>query len=259
MLRLKNIKLVITYDGTDYSGWQRQSNKKTVQGIIEDELRKITGEKGLKLYGSGRTDAGVHAIGQVANFKTMSNIPVPKISTILNNLLPSDIRIKYANEVFSNFHSRYNAKSRIYRYNIINRAKMPEIYTTKNLFLNRYCYFYYKTLDIDKMRETAQYLIGSNDLSAFSCTNQRNTGITKNKVRNIKNITITKKNQIIVFSVEADSFLYKMVRKIVGTLIEFSVTNRNPDDIIKIIKSGDNQNSGKVVPSNGLFLVKVRY
>ncbi len=259
MSELKNIKLTIAYDGTDYSGWQRQNNKKTIQGIIEDELRNLTGEKELKLYGSGRTDAGVHAIGQVANFKTLSNIPINKLSFALNNLLPGDIRIKYAREVHSNFHARYNAKSRVYRYNIINRAKKPVIYKAKDLFLSRYCYYCNRLLNIRIMKDTAQYLLGLNDFSSFSCSNQKEITMTKNKIREIKKIVITEKDSLIIFTVEADAFLYKMVRKIIGTLIEFSFTNRDPRDILEMLRDKNNQKSGRVMPPNGLFLVKVRY
>ncbi len=256
---LKNIKLTISYDGTNYSGWQRQNNKNTIQGIIEDTLRKITGEKGLKLYGSGRTDAGVHAIGQIANFKTISDIPIDKWNIILNNILPPDIRIKFAKEVSDDFHSRYNAKSRIYRYYIINKINKYKIFKAKDIFLSRYCYFYNYPLEIEKMKETAFYLHGNHDFSALSCYNQKNDKLLKNKTRTIKNINIIKKGSLIIFSIEADAFLYKMVRKIIGTLIYFSIKKREPEYILEILKNKDNQKSGRVIPPNGLYLIKVKY
>ncbi len=254
-----NIKLVISYDGTEYSGWQRQKNKKTIQGVIEDTLRNITGEKELKLYGSGRTDAGVHAIGQVANFKNRTNIPIDKWSIVLNNLLPQDIRVKFAKEVYYDFHARYNAKSRLYKYNIVNKIRTSQVSNAKDLFLSRYFYFYNYPLEIERMKETAQYLIGSHDFSALGCLNQKRETSLKNNIRNIKKITINKKGPFLTFLIEADSFLYKMVRKIVGTLLEFSIMRREPKDILDILKEKDNQKSGMVIPPNGLYLVKVKY
>lgn len=259
MRRLKNIKLTISYDGTDYSGWQRQKNIKTIQGILEDALRKTTNEKGLKLYGSGRTDAGVHAIGQIANFKTMSGIPVDKLPIILNNILPPDIRIKFAKEVSSEFHSRYDARSRIYRYYIINKGSKCKAFRAKDLFLSRYCFFFNYPLEIEKMVETAQYLLGTHDFSALSCFNQKSGKFTDNRIRNIKKISITKKEPLIVFSIEADAFLYKMVRKIIGTLLDFSIKKHEPESILEILRNKDNQKSGRVLPPNGLYLMKVKY
>lgn len=256
---LKNIKLTISYDGTDYSGWQRQKSKKTIQGIIEDVLRKITDEKGLKLHGSGRTDAGVHAIGQIANFKTMVDIPVDRWAIILNNYLPSGIRIKLAKEVPNEFHSRYDARSRIYRYYINNRVRKSKIFKSKDLFLSRYCFFCNYPLEIEKMEETAQYLLGTHDFSALSCLNQKYGKLTGNRIRNIKKISITKKEPIIAISIEADAFLYKMVRKIIGTLLDFSIKQHEPESILEILKNKDNQKSGKVIPPNGLYLMKVKY
>ena len=259
MHKFKNIKLTISYDGTNYSGWQRQRNKKTIQGVIEDTLRELTGEKELKLYGSGRTDAGVHAIGQVANFKTKANIPIDKWNIILNNLLPRDIIIKFSKEVDIKFHSRYSAKSRIYKYYLINRLRKNEIFSAKGLFLSRYCYLCNYHLDIEKMKKTAQYLIGYHDFNTFSCFNQKRGELLKNKTRNIKKINIIKKGQLIIFSIEADAFLYKMTRVIVGTLIDFSIKNKEPEEILEILENNNRKKIGQVVPPNGLYLLKVKY
>ena len=257
---LKNIKLTISYDGTDYSGWQRQKNKRTIQGILEEALRKVTDEKELKLHGSGRTDAGVHAIGQIANFKTTSGIPVDKLAIILNNILPSDIRIKFAKEVSNEFHSRYDARGRIYRYYINNKISKSKTFRAKDLFLSRYCFFYNYPLEIKKMVETAQYLLGTHDFSALSCYNQKSGNkLPDNRIRNIKKISITKRGALIIFSIEADAFLYKMVRKIIGTLLDFSIKQYEPESILEILRNKDNQKSGKVIPPNGLYLMKVKY
>lgn len=259
MNNFKNIKLTISYDGTNYAGWQRQKDKKTIQGVIEDTLKKVTGEKEIKLYGSGRTDAGVHAIGQVANFRTKTNIPINKWGFILNNLLPPDIRIKFAQEVNIEFHSRYCAKSRIYKYYVISKPRNTETFTAKDLFISRYCYLCHFPLDLKRMIRTSQYLLGYNDFGAFSCNNQKKDKLYVNKKRNIKKINIIQKGQLFTFTIEADAFLYKMVRMIVGTLLDFSLKNKLPEDILKILENNVSKNSVKIIPPNGLFLVKVKY
>ncbi len=255
----KNIKLLICYDGTNYSGWQRQKNKETIQGIIEDRLKKVTGDKQIKLYGSGRTDAGVHAIGQTANFYTEHDLPVDKWTFVLNNKLPGDIKIKHAKIVNNEFHARFSAKSKIYKYYILNKNYGTSSYSAKRIFLNKYCYIYNKKLDIDRMKEVAQYLIGEHDFRALSCLNKKKNDRKENKERTIIKIDIQKNKEMLCFRIEANSFLYKMMRVIVGTLLDFSITKRNPKDILSLMKNKDCQKSGKVLPPNGLFLVKVKY
>lgn len=260
MKQLKNIKLTIAYDGTDYAGWQRQKNKKTIQGTIENTIRNISEEKELKLYAAGRTDAGVHALGQVANFKTNSGIPLEKWRVILNNLLPKDIRIISVEKVDKEFNSRFSARSRIYRYYILNESEKSKKYYEQKVFLGRYCYFQNSLLDLERIRKVAQYLVGAHDFSGLSCLNNpKNNYLTKNNVRNIKRFNIIKKNEIVIFSMEADAFLYKMARIIVGTLIKFSKEKREPEEILRILYSEDSQNSGPVVPPNGLYLATVKY
>ena len=261
MKESKNIKLIITYDGTDYAGWQRQKNKKTIQGVIEDNLRKISGERNLKLYGAGRTDAGVHALGQVANFKTRSTIPIEKWLVILNNLLPRDIRIKEVEEVAQEFNSRYSAKSRIYRYYLINTLGKTETHGIQEVFLGRYCYYQDSILDLEIIKQTARYLLGSHDFSALSCKNNpaKKGRLPKDNIRNMKRINVIRINSLLIFSMEANAFLYKMARLIVGTLIDFSIGKREPKEILEVLRNKDNQKSGIVVPSNGLYLVTVKY
>jgi tRNA pseudouridine38-40 synthase len=260
MKNLKNIKLIIAYDGTNYFGWQRQKYKKNIQGTIENTIRKLTGEKEIILNGSGRTDAGVHAIGQVANFVTKSSIPIDKWPIILNHQLPRDIRIKYAKRVNIDFHARYCAKSKIYKYFVMNKLfGEGENTSAKYIFLRNYCYFFNQYLDIRKMRAVSNYLIGCHDFSALSCINQKKGEPAKNKLRKIKKISITNNKQLICFSFEADAFLYKMVRVIIGTLIDFSIHQREPEEMITILENKDSQRSGKVIPAHGLYLVKVQY
>ena len=260
MQQLKNIKLTIAYDGTDYAGWQRQKNKKTIQGIIEDTIRKLTDEKKLKLYAAGRTDAGVHALGQVANFKTSSGIPLEKWLVILNNLLPKDIRVILAEEAAQEFNSRFSARSRLYRYYILDESEKSEKYYEQEVFLGRYCYFQNSLLDLERIRKAAQHLVGVHDFSGLSCLNNaKKNQLFKNNIRNIKRFNIIKKNKVIIFSMEADAFLYKMARIIVGTLIKFSKEKREPEEILRILASKDSQKSGPAVPPNGLYLVAVKY
>ncbi len=255
----KNIKMTIAYDGTNYSGWQRQKEKRSIQGTIESQIRKITGETQLKIYGSGRTDAGVHAFGQVANFFTEASIPIDKWSTILNQQLPGDIRILSARKVNITFHARYSAKSKIYHYYILNKLNRLENLSARDAFLKNYYYYYNKKLDINKLRKAAFFLTGYHDFSAFSCFNQGKGKMIENRIRNIKNISIMKKGELVSFSIEADAFLYKMVRMIIGTLMDFSSCQKKPEEMIKILKHKDSQKSGKVVPANGLYLMKVKY
>ena len=259
MNNLKNIKIIISYDGTNYFGWQKQKNKNTIQGTIEDTIKKIIGENEIKLNGSGRTDAGVHAIAQVANFATQNNLPIEKWPIVLNYHLPGDIRIKHAKEVNINFHARYSAKSKLYKYYVMNRFYKENIISSKHIFLRNYCYFLNNRLDIYRMKEVAKYLIGCHDFSSLSCLNKKKDERKKNKKRTISKININRKQQLVCFSIEADAFLYKMVRIIIGTLIDFSIKKRKPEEIIQILKNKDNQTSGKVVPPQGLYLVKVNY
>lgn len=259
MEETKNIKIVLAYDGTNYYGWQKQKNKQTVQGMIEDSIKKFTGNNKIKLNGSGRTDAGVHAIGQVANFKTNHKLPINKWPIVLNNILPDDIRIRDAIEVNMDFHARYSAISKVYRYCILYRDYEKENNFLKEVFLKNYFNIFTKKLDIARMRKTAEYLIGLHDFSALSCYNKKRGEKEKTRKRNISKIDIKKKKNIVYFSIEANTFLYKMVRIIIGTLIDFSINKREPKEIKEILNARDNQKSGKVVSPQGLYLVKVKY
>ncbi|MDD3640689.1 MAG: tRNA pseudouridine(38-40) synthase TruA [Candidatus Caldatribacteriota bacterium] len=259
MENTKNIKLIIAYDGTNYYGWQKQKNRKTIQGTIEKVIRNITGENRIKLNGSGRTDAGVHAIGQVANFITKSSMPVNKWTLVLNHNLPGDIRVRKAQSVSMDFHARYSAKSKIYKYFIMNRSLFDTRFSSKVVFMRNYYYFLNKQLDIHRMIETSKYLYGYHDFSALSCLNKKKNDRRVNRLRTIKSINIKKNKQIVCFTIEADAFLYKMMRLIVGTLINFSMNKREPKEIINILEGKNNQKSGIVLPPNGLYLIKVRY
>ena len=234
---MRNLKLEIEYDGTNYCGWQVQKShrSKSIQEVIEKTLRKILQER-VRLIASGRTDAGVHALGQVANFKTRSKIPSGKLQRALNGLLPDDISIIKVEEKPLDFHSRFRAKSKVYQYTILNRAYPSAL-------LRNRVYFYPYPLNIRLMRKKARSLLGKHDFKSFCAS----ASSVKDTVRTIKRLSIKKSGPaLITIEIEADGFLYNMVRRIAGTLIE---TGRGKSPKL----------AGPTAPACGLRLVKVRY
>ncbi len=224
----------------------------SVQEILEEKISQITQEK-IILYGSGRTDAGVHALGQVANFKTCcTKIPLEKIPLILNRLLPLDIRIKKAEGVEESFHARYDALSKVYHYYIFDNYK-NNYYIP--ILLRNYTYSIYKKIDLIKMEKAINLLLGEHDFSSFTCTGSN----IRNPVRIIKEVQLIKKGDIICFHFEANSFLYKMVRTMVGTLLEVGYNKIDYLEVKKILEAKDRKMAGKVVPARGLFLMQVKY
>ena len=245
---MRNIKLVIEYDGKDFNGWQKQPTKLNIQGEIEKTIKQITGED-VDLTASGRTDAGVHALGQVANFKTNSNIPIEKIPIALNSNLKKSIVIKSAEEVEERFHSRLNCKRKTYRY-IINNSK----YGTA-IYRNLETHIPMK-LDIQKMQEAVKYFEGEHDFKAFKASGTSS----KSSVRTIyKAEVIDAGNERIYIELTGNGFLYNMVRIIAGTLVEVGVGKIEPNEIKTIIESKKRENAGKTLPPQGLYLVKVEY
>ena len=245
---MRNIKLVIEYDGKDFNGWQKQPTKLNIQGEIEKAIQRITGEE-VDLTASGRTDAGVHALGQVANFKTNSNIPIEKIPIALNSNLKKSIVIKSAEEVEERFHSRLNCKRKTYRY-IINNSK----YGTA-IYRNLETHIPMK-LDIQKMQEAVKYFEGEHDFKAFKASGTSS----KSSVRTIyKAEVIDAGNERIYIELTGNGFLYNMVRIISGTLVEVGLGKIQPNEIQTIIQSKKRENAGKTLPPQGLYLVKVEY
>ena len=245
---MRNIKLVIEYDGKDFNGWQKQPTKLNIQGEIEKTIKQITGED-VDLTASGRTDAGVHALGQVANFKTNSNIPIEKIPIALNSNLKKSIVIKSAEEVEERFHSRLNCKRKTYRY-IINNSK----YGTA-IYRNLETHIPMK-LDIQKMQEAVTYFEGEHDFKAFKASGTSS----KSSVRTIYNAeVIDAGNERIYIELTGNGFLYNMVRIIAGTLVEVGLGKIEPNEIKTIIESKKRENAGKTLPPQGLYLVKVEY
>lgn len=244
---MRNIKLIIEYDGTEYCGFQKQNKDITVQGTLEKAISKATDEV-IDIIGSSRTDAGVHARGMVCNFNTNSTIPGDKFREAVNRRLPDDIVIIESEEVREDFHARYCSKGKTYSYTIINRALTGAI--GKNF------YFQVKEeLDIDKMKKACEYFIGKHDFKAF----QSKGSSVKTSIRTIKELYIEKEAEIIKIQITADGFLYNMVRIIVGTLIQVGKGKIQLDDVESIIESGNRLKAGPCVKPNGLILEKVYY
>ena len=245
---MRNIKLVIEYDGKEFNGWQKQPNKLNIQGTIEKAIETITKEK-VELMASGRTDAGVHALGQVANFKTNSNIPIDKFAIAINSNLKKSIIIKSAEEVDERFHSRLSCKKKTYRYIINNSKYGTAIYRNLETCIK-------EKLNIEKMKEAIKYFEGEHDFKAFKASGTSS----KSSVRTIyKAEVIEKENDRIYIELTGNGFLYNMVRIIVGTLVEVGIGKIKPEDIKKIIESKDRKNAGKTLPPQGLYLLKVDY
>ncbi|SHH44995.1 tRNA pseudouridine(38-40) synthase TruA [Tepidibacter thalassicus] len=243
---MRNIMITIEYDGTNYGGWQKQNNTLSIQQVIEEAIYKITKER-VNLISSGRTDAGVHAIGQVANFMTNSKILVEKIPNAINSKLPNDISVVDAKEVSFNFHARYSAKKKRYKYVILNSKYKRPIY-------RNYSYYVKYDLDIDKMKEEIKFLIGEHDFKSFMSSGSS----VKTTVRTIYDVNINKQDDLIILEFEGNGFLYNMVRIIVGTLVDIG---RGKIDISlkNIIDCKDRNKAGHTAPACGLFLKKVYY
>ena len=244
---MRNIKLTIEYDGKCYNGWQKQPNKLNIQGEIEKAIYNITKEK-VDLIGSGRTDAGVHALGQVANFKTDSQIPIEKLAIAINSQLKNSIVIKNAEEVNERFHSRYNAKQKTYRYIINNSKTGSAIY--RNL---EYCFPI--KLDVEKMKKAAKYFEGEHDFKAFKSSGTSS----KNSVRTIYKAEAKQDKERIIIELTGNGFLYNMVRIISGTLLDVGLGKILPEEIPNIIEEKNRQKAGKTLPPHGLYLVAVEY
>jgi tRNA pseudouridine38-40 synthase len=244
---MRNIKLTIEYDGTDYHGWQSQANAISVQGVLEKALKTLTGED-CPLTGASRTDAGVHAYGQTANFFTDSNILPSKYFLALNTVIPDDISIVNSEEVGPDFHSRFCAKGKKYKYLIYNK-RYPSA-----LMRNR-SYHVPLSLNIDYMKEAAECFLGKHDFSAFQATGSA----AKTSVRTITGITIENNNNLIELNITGDGFLYNMVRIITGTLIDVGLGRTPVNSVARIIENGDRRAAGRTAPPQGLYLVEVFY
>ncbi len=246
---MRNLKLEIEYDGTNYCGWQVQDSprKKSIQEVIEKILSSILQEK-IRLVVSGRTDAGVHAAAQVANFTTKSGIATEKLLGALNGCLPADITIAAVEEEKPGFHSRYGAKSKVYRYTILNRRHPSAL-------LRNTVYFYPHPLDLRLIRQEAKSLLGRHDFKSFQGSDAKK----EDTVRTIKAVKVSKKADLVTIDIEGDGFLYNMVRSIAGTLIDIGRGKLAAGSIKKILLLRDRRAAGPTAPAKGLCLVRVKY
>ena len=247
---VRNIRLTIEYDGTRFCGWQIQDVRKrfkTVQGEIEKAGSRLFGKK-IRLIGAGRTDSGVHAEAQCANFKVDSSLPLSNIKKGLNNYLPRDIVILLAEDVPLNFHSRFNAKGKLYRYTMVNRAE-------RAVLLRKYALSVSYVLDIDNMKKASSYFIGRKDFRSFQAGDKKE----RSSIRTVKRIDIIKNAHIIEIYIQADGFLYNMARNIVGTLIDVGRGRIKPEAVKEILSKRYRPAAGWTAPAKGLCLVKVLY
>lgn len=244
---MRRIFLEIAYDGTNYSGWQVQNNAVSVQETIDRALSEWLSEE-IHTIGASRTDAGVHAKGNVAVFDTKSQIPADKFAFGLNSRLPDDICIQESFEVPMEFHPRFTETVKTYEYKILNR-KFPDP-TRRNDSL-----FYYGRLDVDAMNEAASYLVGPHDFKSFCAVNHD----AKTTVRTIYSAIVDKEGDMITFQITGNGFLYNMVRIIAGTLIEVGKGRIRPENIKNIMEARDRQKAGPTAPAHGLTLVEIEY
>ena len=244
---MRNIKLTLGYDGTDYHGFQRQENAVTIQQVVEEAIKKVTGET-VSITGSSRTDAGVHAMEYVCNFRTESSVPADKFCFALNSFLPEDVSCTASCEVDMDFHARYSAKSKTYTYTIYNAPH-------RNPVLCRFAWHYPVKIDVDKMKIAAQSIVGTHDFTAFMASG----GQQKTTVKTVNFLNVTTDENKIVIEINADGFLYNMVRIIAGTLVYAGVGKLDPKEIPDIIESGDRVRAGITAPPQGLCLKKVFY
>lgn len=245
---MRNIKLTVEYDGTRYVGWQTQGKKyRTIQKTLEEALKRIMRKK-IKITGSGRTDSGVHAKAQVANFMTDSGISAGKLRMALNAVLPDDISVIRTEEVGPDFHSRFCAKSKVYRYTILNRPSKPAI-------LRGAVYFFPYPLNLKAMNKESRFLLGKHNFKSFQAADKKE----KSAVKTIKNIKLTRDNDFIYIDIEADGFLYNMVRNIGGTLIDVGRGKFPEGSVRKIMEARNRRLAGQTLPAKGLCLLEVKY
>lgn len=246
---MQNFKIVIEYDGTVYQGWQRQNDGTTIQGTIEAALETMT-QNPVAVIGSGRTDAGVHALNQVASFRADTGLTPEIFKRGLNSLLPPDIVIKDCASVDAAFHARYSARSKVYQYRILNRV-------TPTALFRQYAWHIKKPLDLNAMSKAMAHLKGRHDFSAFQATGSPRS----DAVRTVIDASLTEKDAdgYVIFSIEADGFLRHMVRNVVGTLVDVGLGRVSPEGFEDILMSKDRKNAGITAPAHGLMLKEVKY
>ena len=244
---MKRVKLVVAYDGTNYHGWQVQDNGITIEEVLNRTISELVQED-IKVIGASRTDAGVHACGNVAVFDTESRIPGDKFSFALNQRLPDDIRIQESCEVDADFHPRYADTVKTYEYNILNRRfELP----SKRLYA-AFCYY---PMDIERMNQAAPYLVGEHDFKSFCSAGAQ----VQTTVRTIYAVNVTKEDDMVHIRITGNGFLYNMVRIIAGTLMQVGTGLMEPEQVKEILEARDRSKAGPTAVAKGLTLVEIRY
>ena len=244
---MKRVKLIVSYDGTNYCGWQIQNNGITIEEVINRALSELLNEK-ISVIGASRTDSGVHAMGNIAVFDTETRIPAEKISFALNQRLPNDIRIQKSEEVALDWHPRFCNSTKTYEYKILNRRfpdPMQRFYT----------HFVYMPLDMEKMKEAAAYIVGEHDFASFCSSGSQ----VESTVRTVYALEISKENDVISIRISGNGFLYNMVRIVVGTLMKVGLGVYSPEHVKEIIEAKDRYQAGPKAPACGLTLVGIEY
>jgi tRNA pseudouridine38-40 synthase len=243
----RNVCLIVSYDGTNYHGWQRQPNAQTVEETLKGAVERILDHE-VRLIGGARTDTGVHAMGQVVNFVTGKTISHNNLCRGLNSMLPRDIRIRSASDVDEGFHSRYSARSKVYVYCILN-----QVYNSP--FLTRYVLHDSQPFDISAMRRALRIVLGEHDFSSF----KKKDEFYRNPVREVKRATAATKGRMIYVIIEATGFLRYMVRNMVGTLLLVGHGRMDEEEFQAVLESRDREKAGPTAPAHGLFLRQIRY
>ena len=244
---MRNIKLTVAYDGTAYAGFQRQLHLPTIQSVLEEALERLTGDR-LRVTGAGRTDAGVHALGQAVNFRTDSRLETGRFIPALNSLLPRDVAVLEAIEMPADFHARFQARRKTYTYRL---WRSP----VRSAFERDRAYHFARPLDLQAMQAAASLLEGKHDFACFCSTGSS----AKTSTRTVFEAIWRQNGEILAFTISADGFLYRMVRNIVGTLLQVGLGKHPPGWMEELLAQGCRPAAGPVVPACGLFLVKVEY
>lgn len=250
---MRNLKIVLTYDGSEFSGWQVQPDAATIQGTLASAIGRVTGEKVLP-QGSGRTDAGVHALAQVATFATESPIPAENLVKALNDVLPASIRVLQAAEAAPEFHARKSARAKTYRYRIYRAAVRPP-------FLARYVWHYPYPLDEDAIRRAAGFVIGEHDFTSFAAVDSER-GREDETISNVRRIFASaweREAEELIYTVRGSGFLHHMVRNLVGTYVLVGKGTLKPENLTQILAARDRSAAGATAPASGLYLVSVEY
>jgi tRNA pseudouridine38-40 synthase len=244
---MRRFKVTIEYDGTDFAGFQYQAGERSVQAELERALERLTGQR-ARVHGAGRTDAGVHALGQVISFEAETRIPLEKLPSAMNSALPPDVRAVRAEEATARFHARFSALSRAYVYVILHRAQPSALF-------GRYTCHYPHPLDLQAMQTGAELLVGKRDFAAWANESRE----VHSTVREVYRCTVRRRGPFVLIYVEANAFLRGMVRNIAGTLLQVGSGKRAPEEMAEITRSLQRTQAGPSAPAKGLCLVRVRY